>query len=404
MYRALQETERTSIMKNLRNAGAAAGAILITILATFAAQSNPPVKQTAGKPAHDSASTEPPSHEKLVSFIRERFGVVSTVQLSLSELQPSADPNFYQATITSNDGKQSKDQPISVSKDGRYLFMGPLVPLSGNADAAGLAQQVREQFKLHPEITVTATELKPSKYPGFLTTQVTASDGTHPAQTLPFFVTDDKKFMTMSSEIYRLNVDPRKEALRTISLKDQPTQGAANAPVTVVEFADLECPSCARLHQYLETEFMPKYGSRVRVVFKEFPLPMHQWGRFGAIANECAYQMDPSKFVTYRTLIFQHQPDVDAVQANSSQVRDLLLSYGEQSGLDRGKLGVCYDSQASKARVDAGRQEGEDLGVNQTPTVYVNGRFFPGPSPEVFVQAVEDALAEAKSSSTRAAR
>jgi len=390
-------------MKRLRNTGVAAGVMLVGIVAVFAAQRNPPIKNTAARPHPSVSKPEPPSREKVLSFIRERFGVVSTTQLTLSDFQPSPDPDFYQATVTSNEGKQSKDQPLTVSKDGRYLFMGPLVPLGGKADPAAVTQVVREQFKLHADLHVTATDLAPSKYSGFLTTQVTASDGTH-SNTLPFFVTDDKKFMTLSSEIYALNTDPRKEALRTISLKDQPTQGSASAPVTIVEYADLECPSCARLHQYLETEFMPKYGSKVRVVFKEFPLPMHEWSRYGAIANECAYQIDPSKFVPYRTLIFQHQADVDAVQANSSQVRELLLGYGEQAGLDRGKLGVCYDSQASKARVDEGHHEGEELGVNQTPTVYINGRVFPGPPPEIFVQAVQDALAEAKSSSPRASR
>jgi protein-disulfide isomerase len=383
---------------------AVAGVVLgVTMMTAFAYQNNPPVKKTSARPARASETkAEPPSHDKVLNFVRERFGVVSSTQLTLSDFQPSADPDYYQATVTSNDGKQSKDQPLTISKDGRYLFVGPLVPLP-NTEPATITSLIREQFKLNPAINLTAEDLAPSKYPGFLSTKVTASDGTH-TSTQSFFVTSDKKFLSFTNDIYRLDVDPRKEALRTISLKDQPTQGAANASVTIVEYADLECPSCARLHQYLETDFMPKYASKVRVIFKEFPLPMHEWARYGAIANECAYQMDPSKFVPYRTLIFQHQSDVDAVQANSLQVRDLLLSYGEQAGLDRGKLGVCYDSQASKARVDEGRHEGDELGVNQTPTLYINGRYYPGPPPDVFVQAVEDALAEAKSSSPRASR
>lgn len=382
------------------------GAALATTMTTFAAQAGH-VRKISAKSAHASSSTEKseqPSREKVLGFVRERFGVVSTTQLSLGDFQPSPDPRFLQATITSSDGKKSKDQPLTFSKDGRYLFMGPLVPLGSKGDPSEITQVIRQQFKLHADLTVTATDPTPSKrFPGFLTTKVTASDGTH-SNTLSFFLTDDRKFMTLSNDIYRLNVDPRKEVLRTIVTKDQPSQGAANAAVTIVEYADLECPSCARMQQYLETDFMPKYGSKVRVIFKEFPLPMHEWSTFGAIANECAYQIDPSKFVPYRTLIFQHQNDVDAVQANSAQVRDLLLSYGQQVGLDRAKLGVCYDSQASKPRVEAGRKEGEDLGVNQTPTFYIDGRPFPGPPPEIFEQAVQDALAEAKLSSPRASR
>jgi protein-disulfide isomerase len=384
-------------MKNLRNAAAAAVATFAAMLTVFGAQTHTPVRKAAARAAE--TKPEPPTRDKVLNFIRERFGVVSTTQLSLSDFTPSPDPDFYQAVVTSNDGKQTKDQPLSISKDGRYLFIGPLAPLP-NTEPGTITSLIRDQFKLNPSISLTAGELGTSKYPGFLTTTVTASNGTQTSKQ-DFFVTSDKKFLSFSNQIYRLNVDPRQEVLRTISLKDQPTQGSATAPVTIVEYADLECPSCARMHQYLESDFMPKYAAKVRVVFKEFPLPMHEWSTYGAVANECAYQMDPSKYVPYRTLIFQHQNDVDAVQANSSQVRELLLGYGQQVGLDRAKLGVCYDSQASKPRVDAGRKEGEDLGVNQTPTVYVNGRYFPGPAPEVFVQAVEDALAESKSSSNK---
>lgn len=391
-------------MKSSTKVATIVSGVLVATMATFAAQTGHVRKASVRSASTSTTKSEPPSRDKVLGFVRERFGVVSTTQLSISEFQPSPDPDFLQATITSSDGKQSKDQPLTVSKDGRYLFMGPLVPLGPKADASEITEIIRNQFKVPADVSLTANDLTPSKFPGFLATKVTASKGTQ-TNTLPFYVTDDKKFMTLSNDIYRLNVDPRKEVLRTIVLKDQPSQGPANAPVTIVEYADLECPSCARMQQYLETDFMPKYGSKVRVVFKEFPLPMHEWSRFGAIANECAYQMDPSKFVPYRTLIFQHQNDVDAVQANSSQVRDLLLGYGQQVGLDRAKLGVCYDSQASKGRVDAGRQEGEDLGVNQTPTFYIDGRPFPGPPPEVFEQAVQDALAaEAKESSPRASR
>lgn len=393
-------------MKSWRNAGSAGAAILGIVLAAFAAQTNPPIKKAAAKPAHQSAAdskSEMPSPDTIVSFMRDRFGVPSTTKLTMGPLGPSADPAFYQVNVTSSsaDGKQTKDMAVSISKDGRYLLMGPMVPLSGNVDAASVAQEVRQQFKVPANVNMTAENLGPSKYPGFLTTNVTASDGTH-NQTLQFFVTEDKKFLGLGNNVFRL-YGGRKEAMRAISLKDQPSQGSANAKVVIVEYADLECPSCARMHQYLEDQFLPKYGDKVRVIFKEFPLPMHPWGKSGAIADECAYQMDAAKFVPYRTLIFQHQSDVDAVQANSSQVRDLLLSYGEQAGLDRGKLGVCYDSQASKTRVEAGRQEGEELDVNQTPTLFVNGRALAGPDPATLTEAVDEALAEAKTSA-RASR
>jgi protein-disulfide isomerase len=239
--------------------------------------------------------------------------------------------------------------------------------------------------------------LHPSKYAGFLNVTVTANDAVHPSQSQEFLLTDDKKFLNLGGAVYPLNVDPRRQALSVMTLKDQPTQGPARAPVTIVEYADLECPSCAHMHEFLEDQLVPKYGDKVRVVFKEFPLvKIHQWAETAAIANECAYQIDPSKFVPYRTLIFKHQNDVDAVQANASQVHELLMSYGQQVGLDGAKLASCVDSQASKARVEQGMHEGEQLSVNSTPTFYINGKFQGAAPPDIFFQAVDDAMKESK--------
>ena len=68
-------------------------------------------------------------------------------------------------------------------------------------------------------------------------------------------------------------------------------------------------------------------------------------------------------------------------------------SYGQQVGLDRGKLGACFDAQSSKPRVDEGKHEGDELSVNQTPTFYINGKILAGGAPpDVFYQAVDDAL------------
>ena len=114
-------------MKTLRNAAAAAVATFAAMLTVFGAQTHTPVRKAAARAAE--TKPEPPTRDKVLNFIRERFGVVSTTQLSLSDFTPSPDPDFYQAVVTSNDGKQTKDQPLSISKDGRYLFIGPLAPL-----------------------------------------------------------------------------------------------------------------------------------------------------------------------------------------------------------------------------------------------------------------------------------
>ncbi|HXJ92277.1 MAG TPA: thioredoxin domain-containing protein [Terriglobia bacterium] len=393
-------------MKNLKHAGIGLGGIVLAagllgfplrtklVAAAPAASANPRTQTHSAS----TSKSEAPSSDKILQFVRDKFGVVSTVKLTMGPLEPSPSPDYYKTVVTIDDGKQPRQQALSISKNGRLLLVGDLVALNGDVDGA-VAQAVREAFKIPTSVNLTVTgALHPSKYPGFLSVTVMANDAVHPSQSQEFLVTDDKKYLNLGGMVYALNVDPRKQALSVMTVRDLPTQGPAHAPVTIVEFADLECPSCARMHQFLEDQLVPKYGDKVRVVFKEFPLvKIHQWAETAAIANECAYQIDSSKFVPYRTLIFQHQNDIDAAQANASQVRELLMSYGQQVGLDGAKLASCVDTPGgAKARVEQGMHEGEELSVNSTPTFYINGRFQGAAAPEIFFQAVDDAMKDGK--------
>ena len=150
------------------------------------------------------------------------------------------------------------------------------------------------------------TDLRESIYPDFLETTVTVDDGKD-KRSQPLFVSKNMRYMVEGS-IFNLGGDPREEIVRLISLQDQPAQGPASAPVTLVEYSDLECPVCANMQEELETEIVPKYGDKLRVVFKEFPLvTIHDWALTGAIAAQCTYQIDPSKYVAFRSAVYKNQ-------------------------------------------------------------------------------------------------
>jgi protein-disulfide isomerase len=150
---------------------------------------------------------------------------------------------------------------------------------------------------------------------------------------------------------------------------------------------------CGKLHEFLEKELLPKYGDKVRVIFKEFPLvQIHDWSLTAAIANECVYDIKPEAFAPYRSLIFQNQ-----ASTNAANLRDNLLGYADQVGVDRVKLAACLDSKASLPLVDAGANEGKRLGIQSTPTCFINGRMLLGyPSAEAYYKAVDAALKGAK--------
>jgi protein-disulfide isomerase len=257
------------------------------------------------------APNQPMTHEKIIRYVRERFTIPDSVKITMTDLRESAYPDFLETTVTVDDGKEKRSQPLFISRDMRYLVEGSIFNLGG---------------------------------------------------------------------------DSRPVIVRLISLPDQATQGPANAPVTLVEYSDLECPVCARFHEELETEILPKYGDKLRVVFKEFPLvTIHDWALTGAIAAQCTYQIDPSKYVAFRSAVYKGQESISADHA-----RDMLLHYGAEAGVDNMKLAACIDSQGSLTRVEANMREGEALGVNQTPTNYINGRVLVGAPPSADIDKLID--------------
>ncbi len=254
-----------------------------------------------------------------------------------------------------------------------------------------IIQYVRQQFMIPESAKITATDLRESIYPDFLETTITVDDGKNP-QSQPLFVSKNMHYLVVGS-IFNLGGDPPGEISRLISLQDQPTQGPASAPVTLVEYSDLECPVCGSLQEELETDIIPKYGNKLRVVFKELPLvQIHDWALTGAIATQCAYQIDPSKYTVYRSAIFKNQESLSAQHA-----RDLLLHFGAEAGIDNVKLAACIDARASLPRVEANMHEAQALGIGQTPTSYINGRvIISAPPPSDFYKLIDEALSETK--------
>jgi protein-disulfide isomerase len=337
-----------------------------------------------------NASDDAALDEKVVSYVRERFGIPDTVKVTVTPFQASNFQGFLSSTITTDDGKGPKNTSVFLTNDRHYLIVGSLYALHTNPESE-IVQHVREQFKVPEATSLTVGPFHESDFPNLLATTVAADNGKQ-KQTQDFYITKDNRVLVLGS-VLNLGLDLRREALRTILTTNQPTQGPAHAPVTIVEYADLECPMCGRLHEFLEKDLLPKYGDKVRVIFKEFPLvQIHDWSLTAAIANECVYEIKPEAFAPYRSLIFQNQSTT-----NAANVRDSLLGYADQVGVDRVKLAGCLDSKASLPRVDKGAREGKQLEVQSTPTCFINGRMIVGyPSAEAYYQAVDAALKAAK--------
>ena len=166
---------------------------------------------------------------------------------------------------------------------------------------------------------------------------------------------------------------------------DDPSLGSATAPVTVVEYSDFQCPFCGRVMPTLK-ELRTKYGDKVRLVWKDFPLTqIHPQAFVAAQAGNCAREQ--GKFWEYHDRLFANQ---QALQP------DLLKKYAAEVGLDSMKFNTCLDSSKYEARVQEALGAGTRLGITSTPTMYINGRMVNGAQPiDVFQAIVDDELARA---------
>lgn len=361
--------------------------VLVLLLAggTFVIAKSSQTRPPAG------AASESEMRNKVVRFVRDRFGVPDNITITADPLKPAIHPNFLQTTIVTDNGKEKHNNTVFVTQDHRLLIIGNLIKVASEPKSE-LVQRLREQFKIPATMSMTATDFSPSAtFPNFLASTVTVDDGKQP-QKQDFFMTRDPRYLVVGS-IFNLTVDPRLHALRTINTANSPSLGPLTAPVTIVEFADLQCPSCGRMHEFLENEVLPKYKGKVRVVYKDFPIiSIHSWTLTATVANQCVYQINPSAYVPFRSLVYKNQGSI-----NATNVRELMISYGEQIGVDRLRLAACVDSRSSLPRIEASLKEAQAVGVQSTPTSFINGRMLVGmPNVEAYYKAIDEALRASK--------
>ena len=171
-----------------------------------------------------------------------------------------------------------------------------------------------------------------------------------------------------------------------------PAVGPANAPVTIVEFSDFQCPFCKRVEPTLQ-QVREKYGDKVRLVYMDYPLPMHNHALDAAKAARCAGEQ--GKFWPFHDALF-------ADQAKESPAD--LKATAKSIGLNTSKFDTCFDQAKSEAGVRADLEQGKALGIDGTPAFFINGRMLVGAQPaSSFDQIIDEELA-AKSGGTKQAK
>jgi thiol-disulfide isomerase/thioredoxin len=152
------------------------------------------------------------------------------------------------------------------------------------------------------------------------------------------------------------------DRIKSIDVSDSPSRGPSSAPVTIVEWADFECPHCRHAAPRLE-KVVESHPGKVRLVYKFYPLQAHVHGESAARAAVAA--MKQGKFWEMHHVLFEHQ--------EAMEPRD-IEKYAKDIGLDFAKFKADWESEATADRVSRDRKQGDVVTINGTPTVYINGR------------------------------
>jgi len=175
--------------------------------------------------------------------------------------------------------------------------------------------------------------------------------------------------------------DPSK--VYDIEVGDSPVRGSKNAKITIVEWADFQCPFCVRVNPTLE-QIDKEYGDKVRVVFKHLPLSMHNKARAAHQASEAAHRQ--GKFWEMHDRIFASPKDLSP---------ETYLRYAREIGLDIDKYESDLSSSSVRKVVDADLALARKLGVSGTPSFFINGRFLSGAQPYgSFARLIDEELAK----------
>lgn len=216
--------------------------------------------------------------------------------------------------------------------------------------------------------------IEKTKAPGVSKVTVLVAEKPNPqVASASFFVTPDGRHLISQNDVADFGPDPFAENYRTLEQRaDGPSQGAPGKQFLLVEFADFECPHCKDA-QPLVKRLLADFP-QAHYVFEMFPLVnIHPMAFKAAAYGACVHQQGGNAdFFRYADNIFEAQQELEGQGADQA-----LRNAATASGLDPDKIAACADSPAAKSAVEASMHLGQDVGVNETPTLFIDGRAVP---------------------------
>jgi protein-disulfide isomerase len=240
---------------------------------------------------------------------------------------------------------------------------GVAVNLPSEATVDSFMQQT---FGYESQLSWKISIIKPAPVPGLAQVDVIIASP-QGQQLSRFFVTADGEHAVIG-DIIPFGAKPFEPARKALEKGiTGPSRGPKDAPVTIVEFGDLQCPACKAAQPIIEGLIAAE--PEARFVFQNFPLEMHNWAAKGAAYADCVGQASNEAFWKFVAKTYETQADITAENADEK-----LTALAEDAGVKGADIAACATTPVTKAHVDASVALGKAVNVTGTPTLFINGR------------------------------
>lgn len=260
-----------------------------------------------------------------------------------------------------------------------------------------IERHVRAHYSLPPDVKVNIGSLRASEFANYDAVTVTFVNA-NKRQDFEFLLSRDHKTLLRLTK-FDLTNDPYAATMKKIDVNGRPTRGNKDAKVTVVNYDDFECPFCSRMHQTIFPALFKEYGDRVLFIYKDYPLEeIHPWAIHAAVNANCLAAQNNDAYWEYADYLHGNQHaigDEKGREGQNAELDKLATLQAQKHNLDATKLQACVKAQDDKA-VRASMREAETVGVDATPTMFVNGEKLDGAVPAAEVRlALDQALKDA---------
>lgn len=250
---------------------------------------------------------------------------------------------------------------------------------------------IRSRYDVPPQVAIAISEPKAGTTPGYDDVVVTFTGGTNSTHH-DFLISTDRKTLAHVEKI-----DISQDPMSMIDLQGRPVKGNPNAKVTLVNYDDFQCPFCARMHSTLFDTVFKDYADRIKVIYKDYPLiEIHPWAMHAAIDGNCLGEQNTPAYWDFADYIHANQRQMAGKSQTDAfqNIDNLAKEQGQKHQLDANKLQACIQKQDETA-VRASMAQADKLGVDSTPTMFINGEKLTGVMTEAQLRAALDrALAD----------